>query len=173
LTVETGARGQHLLVSVGYPRLVTSTKSEKRPWLGALLSFFLPGLGHVYLREWLRSLMWFAFGVSAVLLFVPMPDAATTAAESGELVAAMQAATEATRNLPLEVLIPIWVVRVFSAIDAYWLTLQHDPSTEEGERCPACGKSVDEDLDFCQWCTTPLPEREGPNGPAEGNVVSR
>jgi hypothetical protein len=32
---------------------------------------------------------------------------------------------------------------------------------------------VDEELDFCQWCTTPLPEREGPNGPAEGNVISR
>ena len=147
---------------------MTRTKSEKRPWLGAVLSFFLPGLGHVYLKEWLRSAMWLAFAVSAVLLFVPLPDAAMTEATSTS--AAFDAAMEATRGLSLEALLPIWVVRLFSAIDAYWLALQRTPADEdEGEQCPACGKAVDEDLDFCQWCTTPLPEREGPNGPSEGN----
>jgi hypothetical protein len=136
--------------------------------LGAVLSFFLPGLGHVYLKEWLRSAMWLAFAVSAVLLFVPLPDAAMTEATSTS--AAFDAAMEATQGLPLEALLPIWVVRLFSAIDAYWLALQRTPADEdEGEQCPACGKPVDEDLDFCQWCTTPLPEREGPNGPSEGN----
>ncbi|MFC7081140.1 zinc ribbon domain-containing protein [Halorussus caseinilyticus] len=150
---------------------MTHTKSEKRPWLGALLAFFLPGLGHVYLKEWLRSVMWFAFAVSAVLLFVPLPDAATTGATS--VGAAFDAALEATRDLPLKALLPIWVVRVFSAIDAYWLALQRTPDEEEGDQCPSCGKPVDEDLDFCQWCTTPLPERDGPNGPTEGEAVSR
>jgi hypothetical protein len=153
-------------MSVGYPRLVTETKSQKRPWLGALLAFFLPGLGHVYLKEWLRSAMWFAFAVSAVLLFVPLPDAATNAASAA---GAFDAAMQASQNLPLEAMLPVWVVRVFSAIDAYWLALRSNAEAEEGERCPACGKPVDEDLDFCQWCTTPLPEREGPNGPTEGN----
>lgn len=152
---------------------MTDPKPTKRPWLGALLAFFLPGLGHVYLREWLRSLMWFAFAVSAVLLFVPLPDAAIATAESGDVSAAMDAAMQATQDLPLEALIPIWVVRVFSAIDAYWIALRTSPAEEEGERCPSCGKLVDEDLDFCQWCTTPLPEREGPNGPADGNAISR
>ena len=150
---------------------MTDTKSEKRPWLGALLSFLLPGLGHIYLKEWLRSAMWFAFGVSAVLLFVPLPDAATTGALTAA--EAFEAAMEVTSDLPLEVLIPIWVVRIFSAVDAYWLALQHNRVTDEGERCPACGKPVDEELDFCQWCTTPLPERDGPNGPAESSAVSR
>ena len=151
---------------------MTETKSRKRPWLGALLSFFLPGLGHVYLREWLRSAMWFAFAVSAVLLFVPLPDAATSGAQS--MSAAVDAAMEATRNLPLEALLPLWTVRVFSAIDAYWMALQHTPAGEEAsEECPACGKPVDEELDFCQWCTTPLPERDGPNGPTESNALSR
>lgn len=153
---------------------MTASKSKKRPWLDALLSFLLPGLGHVYLREWLRSMMWFAFAVSAVLLFVPLPDAAMATAESGDMVGAMEAAMQATEDLPLETLLPIWVVRVFSAIDAYWLALRSSvPEAEEGEQCPACGKPVDEDLDFCQWCTTPLPERDGPNTPAEGNAVSR
>jgi len=150
---------------------VTETNSGKRPWLGALLSFFLPGLGHVYLREWLRSAMWLAFAVSAVLLFVPLPDAATTGAES--VGAAFDSAMQATQDLPLEALLPVWIVRIFSAIDAYWIALQFEPETEEDERCPACGKPVDEDLDFCQWCTTPLPERDGPNGPTESNAVSR
>ncbi|WP_115865111.1 zinc ribbon domain-containing protein [Halorussus litoreus] len=150
---------------------MTETNSGKRPWLGALLSFFLPGLGHVYLRKWLRSAMWLAFAVSAVLLFVPLPDAAAAGAES--IGAAFDSAMQATQDLPLEALLPVWVVRIFSAIDAYWIALQHEPETEEGERCPACGKPVDEDLDFCQWCTTPLPERDGPNGPTESNALSR
>ena len=149
---------------------MTRTNSEKRPWLGALLSFFLPGLGHVYLREWLRSAMWFAFAVSAVLLFVPLPE---TAAASGSVSAAFDAAMEATQGLGWETLLPIWVVRLFSSVDAYWLALQSEPDEEEGEQCPYCGKPVDEELDFCQWCTTPLPEREGPNGPTESNAVSR
>jgi hypothetical protein len=151
---------------------VTRTKSEKRPWLGALLSFLLPGCGHLYLREWLRSAMWFAFAVSAVLLFVPLPDPATSGAAGVE--AAFDAAMETTRNLPLEALLPIWVVRLFSGVDAYWLALRQTPrEDEEGQQCPSCGKSVDEDLDFCQWCTTPLPERDGPNGPTESNAMSR
>lgn len=161
---------------MGYPQLVTSTTSEKRPWLGALLSFLLPGLGHVYLKEWLRSAMWFAFVISAILLFVPLPDTATNGATS--MKAAFDAAMEATRDLPLRTLLPIWVMRTFSAIDAYWLALQRT-AEPEGEQCPACGKPVDDDLDFCQWCTTPLPEREGPNGqtdgsdPTESSPVSR
>ncbi|UPV99062.1 zinc ribbon domain-containing protein [Halorussus gelatinilyticus] len=150
---------------------MTRSNSQKRPWLGALLSFFLPGLGHVYIREWLRSAMWFAFMVSAVLLFVPLPETATTA--SGSMSAAFDAAMEATQGLSWQEMLPIWVVRLFSAVDAYWLALQSDPEQEEGEQCPHCGKPVDEELDFCQWCTTPLPEREGPNGPTEGNVISR
>jgi len=150
---------------------VTDRNSEKRPWLGALLSFFLPGLGHVYLREWLRSAMWAAFVVSAVLLFVPLPD--VTAASTESVSAAIDAAMEATNDLPLEALLPVWVVRVFSAVDAYRMALQRDPDDEDAERCPACGKPVDEELDFCQWCTTPLPERDGPNGPTETNALSR
>ncbi|MFC4449185.1 zinc ribbon domain-containing protein [Halorussus aquaticus] len=150
---------------------MTHTRSEKRPWLGALLSFLLPGLGHVYLKEWLRSAMWFAFMVSAVLLFIPLPDAATTGATS--IGAAFDAAMKATQDLPLEALLPMWVVRTFSAVDAYWLALQTGSDEEPGEQCPSCGKPVDEDLDFCQWCTTPLPERDGPNGPTENNAVSR
>ncbi|OYR79611.1 hypothetical protein DJ71_16250, partial [Halorubrum sp. E3] len=26
--------------------------------------------------------------------------------------------------------------------------------------CPSCGKEVDADLDFCHWCTEPLPWAE-------------
>ncbi|WP_132057262.1 zinc ribbon domain-containing protein [Halorussus amylolyticus] len=140
---------------------MTHTKSGKRPWLGALLAFLLPGLGHVYLREWLRSMMWFAFVVSAVLLFVPIPDSAMATAESGSMETAWTAAMEATEDLPLEALLPVFVVRIFSAIDAYWIALRNRGVSdggdgEEGADCPACGRSVDEDLDFCQWCTTPL-----------------
>ncbi|WP_158057845.1 zinc ribbon domain-containing protein [Halorussus halophilus] len=151
---------------------MTHTKSGKRPWLGAILAFFLPGLGHVYLREWLRSLMWFGFVLSAVVLFVPIPDSAMAAAETGGVQAAWDAAMQTSQNLPMEAMLPILVVRVFSAIDAYWLALQGQTEEQEGERCPACGKPVDEELDFCQWCTTPLAEHENPD-PAEKGLLSR
>lgn len=154
---------------------MTGTKSKKRPWLAALLSFFLPGLGHVYLRQWLRSAMWVTFLVSSVMLFVPIPDAAIQTAESGGMAAAWDAARQATQDLPLEAMLPIYAVRVLSAVDGYWLALQHTPAEEQGERCPACGKPVDEDLDFCQWCTTPLDRGENPDpdGPADNGAVSR
>jgi len=159
---------------------VTRTKSGKRPWLGALLSFFLPGIGHVYLREWLRAAMWFALAVSAVLLFVPMPDAVMASAEAGGMESAWTAAMEATSDLSLEAMVPVLAVRIFSGIDAYWLALRAGSVGGDdgngGAECPSCGRTVDDDLDFCQWCTTPLPGREdGSDGEvsAESSAVSR
>ena len=35
-----------------------SQQTEKRPLVAALLSFLQPGLGHLYLREWLRAILW-------------------------------------------------------------------------------------------------------------------
>jgi len=148
---------------------VTRTKSGKRPWLGALLSFFLPGIGHVYLREWLRAAMWFALAVSAVLLFVPMPDAVMASAEAGGMESAWTAAMEATSDLSLEAMVPVLAVRIFSR------SVGSDDGNG-GAECPSCGRTVDDDLDFCQWCTTPLPGREdGSDGEvsAESSAVSR
>lgn len=38
---------------------MSSHRSGKRLWLASALAVIYPGLGHVYLREWLRALLWF------------------------------------------------------------------------------------------------------------------
>ncbi|MFC7069245.1 zinc ribbon domain-containing protein [Halobaculum lipolyticum] len=140
----------------------------KRPWLAALLAFVVTGLGHVYLRRWVRAFGWIAVAVAAVLLFVPL-----------ETVQAVEIGDPTTYPAtPYSVTL----VLLASAVDAYLLARRHneavererdaaeavargdDPSDGEALACPNCGKDLDADLDFCPWCTTEL-AREGPNGP--------
>lgn len=56
-------------------------------------------------------------------------------------------------------LLPLVVVSVFSALDAYRLAVvdnyrrwlrSHDAATV----CPECGRPIEDGLDFCQWCAT-------------------
>lgn len=153
----------------------------KRPWLAALLALALTGLGHAYLRRWLRGLGWLAVTYAAVLLFVP-PETVETFGTGG------------TVADPAEILPPLAVI-LASAVDAYFLARRTrtgaaagaapaaasaggDAASEptgrgeaegavagEGETaaCPECGKELDAELDFCPWCTAEL-DRPGPNG---------
>ncbi len=47
------------------------TRKKKRPWLAALFAFVYPGLGHIYLRQWLRAILWFGFVILTAFLFIP------------------------------------------------------------------------------------------------------
>ena len=130
-------------------------RSGKRPWLAAVLALFYPGLGHVYLREWLRALAWFGLAFATVALALPssaVPDA-------GEF--SLDAVMSASRALPVEALIAVFVLRVLNTVDAYRLARREPQVAEtadtDGERhCPNCGRETDTDLAFCQWCTEPL-----------------
>lgn len=172
----------------------------KRPWLAALLALALTGLGHAYLRRWLRGLGWLAATYAVTLLFVPT-DAVEAFATGGPL-------TE-----PVAILPPLLVV-LASVVDAYLLarrTRQRStggpaaadaspgagPADGGSERtgtdairspegpaglpgalgddvepaaCPECGKDLDPELDFCPWCTAEL-DRAGPNG--DGGTAER
>jgi uncharacterized integral membrane protein len=114
--------------------------------LGATIG--IAGAGHVYLRQWRRAIAWFVTGVGAffvlVSLFVGDPAEVTVA------------------SLPLTVSIPFAVVLLLSTVDAYRLATVTDRrrSGEEGPTCPHCGKPIDEELAFCQWCTEPLDGRD-------------
>ncbi|SHG52723.1 zinc ribbon domain-containing protein [Halobaculum gomorrense] len=143
------------------PRLGGAT-GRKRPWLAGLLALVVTGLGHAYLRRWLRGFGWFAATFAAILLFVP-PDVVEALNTGGPI------------GNPVEALPPVLVV-VASAVDAYMLARRThadavDPAGAEagaaavGSRhrpdesapsCPNCGKELDADLDFCPWCTTEL-----------------
>lgn len=150
---------------MNFPRL-GGPAGRKRPWLAGLLALVVTGLGHAYLRRWLRGFGWFAATFAAVLLFVPP-----------EVVEALN--TGAPIGNPVEALPPVLIV-VASAVDAYMLARRthagpaHAGSTEDGSEagpaavggrhaaadsaptCPNCGKELDADLDFCPWCTVEL-----------------
>jgi len=122
------------------------------PLLAALLGTVVTGLGHFYLRRWLRALGWLGLTVTASVLFVP--DSVISAIGTGTL----------TNPLPI---LPIILISAASALDAYLIAktkVQTDRAQaaggagssgdDESPPCPACGKPVDPDLEFCHWCTT-------------------
>lgn len=135
--------------------------SEKRPWLAAALAVLYPGLGHVYLRLWGRAVGWFLAIVATGLVLVP--DEAVPESISPETV------LEASRALPLEVSLAILGLSVLSVADAYWMAgrLNERRGPERVTECPECGREVDEDLEFCQWCTTRL--EDGPEDSSAGD----
>jgi hypothetical protein len=122
----------------------------KRPWLAALLAFVYPGLGHVYLREWLRAILWFGLVVSSTSLLVG--DGIIPSELSLEAFAATYQA------MPLDASIALVAITALSMADAYWMASKGNRTTEvvEGTSCPHCGKELDDDLTFCHWCTTRL-----------------
>jgi hypothetical protein len=123
---------------------------RKRPWLAVFLAFIYPGLGHVYLREWIRAVLWFGLVFSTTTLLLGEGDLPT------EL--SVDAFLAASRGLPLEASIALLVITLLSMADAYWMAAQtqQDAAVTDGMNCPNCGKELDEDIDFCHWCTTEL-----------------
>ena len=132
-------------------------RSGKRPWLAAALAVIYPGLGHVYLREWLRALLW--FGLMFATAALALPESAIPESGSGFSLDAIMAAS---RALPIEASVAIFVLSVLNIVDAYRLARQRKQVTEtatqtEGKtQCPHCGRETDPEFDFCQWCSEPL-----------------
>jgi len=131
-----------------------------RPWLAALLSVVYPGLGHLYLREWLRSVLWVAIALGTVALAMPQgPASDASLTDPGSIVDASNQMTAGAS--PVGVLVVV-VVFASCALDAYSLgrsaATRHrrEAAGESVRECPHCGRELDEDLEFCHWCTTRL-----------------
>lgn len=136
---------------------MTETASAKRPWVAIALSVVFPGLGHVYLREWLRTGLWLVLLFATAWLVIPP-----------ELIPqemSYEAIMQASRNIPRDVSFLILGLRVLNVIDAYVLarqTTRTEPATS-GRQCPECGHDLseaDDDLTFCPWCATELESAE-------------
>ncbi|WP_324759219.1 zinc ribbon domain-containing protein [Haloarcula sp. GH36] len=127
---------------------------RKRPWLAVLLALVYPGLGHIYLREWVRAVLWFGLVFSTTTLLLGESDLPT------EL--SVDAFLAASRGLPPEASLALLAITVLSMADAYWMATrtQHEGAVADGLTCPNCGKELDEDIDFCHWCTTELSAAE-------------
>jgi hypothetical protein len=125
---------------------------RNNPLLAALLGTVVTGLGHFYLRRWLRALGWLGLTVVSSVLFVP--ESTISALGSGTLTDPFSA-------------LPIVLISAASALDAYLIAkIRRQPDrfqtdntvgqtgADDSPACPACGKQVDPDLGFCHWCTT-------------------
>lgn len=131
---------------------------NRRGLIAGVLGFFYPGLGHAYLRAWLRAVAW--FGLAVVTAAVVVPESAIQAFEARGL----QGLLEASESFGSRVTLSLLAVRLFSVVDAYVLAVrQSSPATpaagsdgEDAPTCPSCGKELDEELDFCPWCTQRL-----------------
>ncbi|ELZ42959.1 hypothetical protein C463_10155 [Halorubrum californiense DSM 19288] len=141
---------------------------RKNPLLAAVLGTLATGLGHLYLRRWLRAIGWLSATYAATVLFVP--ESALSALSTGTLADPFS-------------LLPIVLVSAASVVDAYLVATAERRSdgdraadaagatdatdataADEPPTCPACGKPVDPDIGFCHWCTTELEAVD----PAEG-----
>lgn len=126
--------------------------------MAAMLSFVQPGVGHLYLREWARAVLWAAlwFGSLGLVVFTVGLELSAT-----ETVAALAGVFALVEGFPTEGVASMVAVAVFATLDAYWLAARnnHRLAGEVGA-CPHCGKELDPALDFCHWCTTPLEGEE-------------
>jgi len=129
---------------------------EHHPRLRAVLAGGLaalyPGLGHAMLWRWRRALGWFALSLATALLVVTLSDVTVPAG-------GLEGALELQRQLPLEATLVMLAVSGLNVVDAVRVAReQHATAGSEpaAGTCPSCGNELDEDLDFCPWCTTRL-----------------
>ncbi|GAB6878985.1 zinc ribbon domain-containing protein [Halorubrum gandharaense] len=161
-----------------------SETSRRRPWLAALLAVVFTGLGHAYLRRWGRAFGWLLLQLVAAYLLVPeaaldqlvagseipplgevfpifavavasVADAYLLAVRHNRTVERAGDATTAPADGPNE--------SGSAATGAGALNVRGSAGTADaGDEppvtdCPHCGREVDAELDFCHWCTEPLP----------------
>ena len=133
-----------------------SQQTEKRPLVAALLSFLQPGLGHLYLREWLRAVLWAGLWVGSLVV---VADSAGLDLADPAAVAAAVGFVPGAGTLPVEVVLAVLSVTAFATLDAYWLTARNNHRLRNrADRCKQCGKQLNPTLEFCHWCTAPRDE---------------
>jgi hypothetical protein len=161
-------------------------RDQLRPVLAAVLALAFPGLGHVVLRRWGRALLWHLTVVGGGVALIALYDVDPSGSAASPLEAAAALPTEVALPVALLTVlssVDAYVVgradaaarnRVDATAEAVRrraasvddeggavgsavgeLTGGDDGATEV--ECPNCGKETDADLDFCHWCTEPLP----------------
>lgn len=134
--------------------------SRKRPWFAVALTI-VPGLGHLYLRLWGRALLWVALTALGLGLAVPQEN------WPGSL--SIEALFNPLRTLPFESIVLLSGVLALCIVDVYLMALRRNELIERSERiaageaprhCPNCGKDIDQEIDFCHWCTTEISSDE-------------
>lgn len=131
---------------------MSETRLRIRPLLAVALGAVVTGLGHLYLRRWRRALGWLLVTVGTANLVVP--ESALDALASGG-------------QFPFLASLPLLAISTLSVVDAYVVAVNAefragettDTESDSERDCPNCGRSTDRELDFCQWCSTPVEAR--------------
>jgi hypothetical protein len=119
----------------------------------------IAGLGHLFLRELRRAAAWFvvSLGAGVALLLTAFGPA-----RFGDPTF-VRTLLVSPDQVPESVVLPLFVLLSLSVLDAYLVGRRRTNETGETNdpTCPACGKPIDGDIDFCHWCTTRFetPER--------------
>jgi hypothetical protein len=151
-------------------------RKEKRAWLAVALAIPVVGLGHLYLRRWARAAGWLLLVIGSSA-FVPQDELESlNTVWDGTLTASGSAAAAPAPDFVA--LAPILVVATLSILDAYLIARRDnaqsrareaatatDDGTAQIVECPACGREVDAELDFCHWCTTRLEQPTDEDAP--------
>jgi hypothetical protein len=124
----------------------------KRPWLAVVLTLLVPGLGHLYIEYWKRSFLWFVLSLGSTELLLPddwLPSEFT-----------VDAFVQASESVPFWTLSIVTAIYIACLVDTYVLSLHVNEQVRrevgDVQSCPNCGRELDDDIDFCHWCTTRL-----------------
>ena len=135
-------------------------------WIRALfaagLSVIMPGAGHVLVRDWLRAAAFAGLFLSASVLFLPIEQIAN-AGPITNYEQVLEQATIMTEETDAMAQFLLSFIALFAAVDATIRALGYSPGGGDDASeptCPECGKEVDDDLEFCHWCTTRLDPAE-------------
>ena len=126
------------------------SRNWARTAVAVVAALVFPGLGHFYLRKWVRGLLW-AGGVMTV--------AAVVLGAPPESMGVFEGAMAVARQASPEVRFGLFALVFLNALDAGLLSQGSDRDRTDAENgggrsCPNCGKTLDDELDFCPWCTT-------------------
>jgi len=131
---------------------------RNNPLIAAFFGTVVTGLGHLYLRRWLRAAGWLGAAFAASVLFVP--ESTVSSLESGSLGDALS-------------LLPVLAVTAVSVLDAYRIAKERSQAddsrstgtaetteTDDSPACPTCGRPLDPELGFCHWCSSELDDAD-------------
>ncbi|MFC7186031.1 DUF7575 domain-containing protein [Halorubrum yunnanense] len=160
-------------------------RDQLRPVLAAVLALAFPGLGHLVLRRWGRALLWHLTIVGGGVALLALYDVDPGGSTASPLETAAALPTEIA--IPIALLTVLSSIDAFvlgradvaerKRVDATAETIRRRAASADDEggagspvgeitgegdesarvECPSCGKETDAELDFCHWCTEPLP----------------
>jgi hypothetical protein len=132
-------------------------RARKRPWFAVVLTVLVPGLGHLYLRLWGRAILWVGLTLLGAGLAIPRENWPTSLSPDA-VIASVQ-------SLSFGSIVLLSGVLALCTVDVYLMALRRNELIERSERiaagetperCPNCGKEIDQEIDFCHWCTTEI-----------------